>query len=545
MARIKIEDLPVAETLTPEQEELIEGAGLRSFKPTFEALEARQMMDAGMSPMLQTMLTQSPGPVGQHHNPDLVRELAPAAATPIDRMSASLVGQGGQNPLAPRLMQTQLGTPAGQVDVPKMVADQASQKFNEVMGPNRFLNPWMLQRVESTQQWWRDDAHTEIGVRLNFTYGFSKDGNHGYIDLQFKKDSVFGGSAGWKFDKVDNLDWKGIFPGPRNALRDRTREVYNGWSARVTLYDEGRVVQTLAQQVESVCHSKGLFTNTPLPFDGYEAKAGGLRIWVKLPDSRLELNFEYQGQRGQVDVFKLQSVSRWQWMGSWWQNIDLGANVASALKEAEYRVYHEVDDLKKFDGTHFAEQALKTILDKANASSSKFGNGHRLTDVDGSIARVEPRDDGFHVVFRLHTRVKYWDNSIPDQHHVYREQDVDVRVGVTMKFAGEINGLKRYSYTCASADHEYDNQMPIPTSLSYEAVFGLSDAALKQGFQNWSNSAVPQAALPQAHLGLGHQGLPQGVNAPQGLAGRTIDQSVADQLHVGVDRDLGGALANP
>src|SRR5262245_2882267 len=46
MARIRIDDLPVTETLTAEQEALIEGAGLRSFKPSFEALEDRQMMSA-------------------------------------------------------------------------------------------------------------------------------------------------------------------------------------------------------------------------------------------------------------------------------------------------------------------------------------------------------------------------------------------------------------------------------------------------------------------------------------------------------------------
>jgi phosphatidylethanolamine-binding protein (PEBP) family uncharacterized protein len=43
MARIKIEDLPVAENLTPEQEALIQGAGLRSFRPTLEALEGREV----------------------------------------------------------------------------------------------------------------------------------------------------------------------------------------------------------------------------------------------------------------------------------------------------------------------------------------------------------------------------------------------------------------------------------------------------------------------------------------------------------------------
>src|SRR5262245_55252980 len=53
MARITIKDLPVAENLTPEQEELIQGAGPRSFRPTFEALEGREMMDAGFGHVLQ------------------------------------------------------------------------------------------------------------------------------------------------------------------------------------------------------------------------------------------------------------------------------------------------------------------------------------------------------------------------------------------------------------------------------------------------------------------------------------------------------------
>src|SRR5262245_1492825 len=53
MARIEIEDLPVADNLTPEQEELIQGAGPRSFRPTLEALEGREMMDAGLGHGLQ------------------------------------------------------------------------------------------------------------------------------------------------------------------------------------------------------------------------------------------------------------------------------------------------------------------------------------------------------------------------------------------------------------------------------------------------------------------------------------------------------------
>jgi hypothetical protein len=43
MARIHIDDLPVAENLTPEQEALLLGAGLRPFRPSLEHLETREV----------------------------------------------------------------------------------------------------------------------------------------------------------------------------------------------------------------------------------------------------------------------------------------------------------------------------------------------------------------------------------------------------------------------------------------------------------------------------------------------------------------------
>jgi hypothetical protein len=59
MSRIRIDDLPVAEDLTPEQEALIQGAGLRSFRPTLEDLERREMLDAGIGGALTTAPPQA------------------------------------------------------------------------------------------------------------------------------------------------------------------------------------------------------------------------------------------------------------------------------------------------------------------------------------------------------------------------------------------------------------------------------------------------------------------------------------------------------
>ena len=45
---IEIKDLPPEETLTPEEKERLAGAGRKPYLPTFETLEAREMMDAGI-----------------------------------------------------------------------------------------------------------------------------------------------------------------------------------------------------------------------------------------------------------------------------------------------------------------------------------------------------------------------------------------------------------------------------------------------------------------------------------------------------------------
>lgn len=62
MARIRIDDLPLGENLTPEQEELILGAGWQTFRPTLESLENREMLDGGIGGVaMQRMLDIAQG----------------------------------------------------------------------------------------------------------------------------------------------------------------------------------------------------------------------------------------------------------------------------------------------------------------------------------------------------------------------------------------------------------------------------------------------------------------------------------------------------
>jgi hypothetical protein len=90
MARIDVNDLPAAQGLPAEQEELIQGAGLRPFRPTLEGLEDRQMPDAGLGHTLLPALAPAAGA----HAPGQAQEVAPPMQVHIDPMVDGLAGHG-------------------------------------------------------------------------------------------------------------------------------------------------------------------------------------------------------------------------------------------------------------------------------------------------------------------------------------------------------------------------------------------------------------------------------------------------------------------
>jgi hypothetical protein len=97
MSRINIEDLPVTENLTPEQEELIEGAGLRSFRPSLEGLEDRQLMAGGLAsalPVSQPTLEPAQVSVRQFLNTPQVEALQSTASysDPLSNFHNQYVG---------------------------------------------------------------------------------------------------------------------------------------------------------------------------------------------------------------------------------------------------------------------------------------------------------------------------------------------------------------------------------------------------------------------------------------------------------------------
>jgi hypothetical protein len=94
MARIRIDDLPVADNLTPEQEDLIQGAGLKSFRPRFEVLEDRQVMSAHLGAALPPMKAPVLGPAAFSTSSI---PASPQGGTVLQReLQTAIAGQGGR-----------------------------------------------------------------------------------------------------------------------------------------------------------------------------------------------------------------------------------------------------------------------------------------------------------------------------------------------------------------------------------------------------------------------------------------------------------------
>jgi hypothetical protein len=116
-----------------------------------------------------------------------------------------------------------------EVDVLKLIAEGAARRFQDVIGPFERANVWLIQRVESTQQWWADDAHTVCAVKINFTHGVLRDANHGSVELHYQQDKASGTSLSFKFTGLGSLEghWGG---GLEGELRNRISQVYAGTS---------------------------------------------------------------------------------------------------------------------------------------------------------------------------------------------------------------------------------------------------------------------------------------------------------------------------
>jgi hypothetical protein len=209
MARIKIEDLPVGKALTPEQEEQLFGAGFRPFQPTFEPLEAREMMDAGIGHALLAPMPTSTG--GDAPHAGHVRMLAGNAGklgSITGPTAPSTLGQQAGSPQASQPLQDTWRFEYFSFD-PDRLANYVRDTINRenVKGGNNF---WEISSVEQYRYWSMKDTqgfnHFKVDLRVNFKDGGSTVLHLGFWQASYNYDDVPKSHDYWKSDGTTNMD---------------------------------------------------------------------------------------------------------------------------------------------------------------------------------------------------------------------------------------------------------------------------------------------------------------------------------------------------
>jgi hypothetical protein len=501
MARIKIEDLPPFETMTPEEQEEILGAGSLSFRPTFEALEDRQLMAAGFGSaslgsivaqhrmMADALVRQVSREVSHQQTPIIMsQETLQNAVVPSDALNPAAFTRalGGEMDLA-----AGMATAATSQETLNVVAGKAKDKFGEVIAEGRFGNVWTLQRVESTSQAYAGADNSQIRVTLNFTYGVTNDGNRGSVELYFTG-GLNGGQQRWKFSEAKELKWKSPLPDfaeskLRDGLTDRIQTVYKNYSVDAgTVYDQRQVVRDLAQKAEDTLRAKGLYSgDLKLIVSSIEGlERGGLRLTFALSyGNELQVQFGYNGRTGQVHRFGIQDMNQLKYRegqreGSW-EKGTLDPNVAVALKSVDYKVNHGDRSRELTDGQRLSDSVLNSIVARASGVK-EAGNWLCQGDAKGKVTGVELTDQGFRIVLEV-TR------------QIGSKTDAGYRDTLTAQFrlSFDLDGIDRdvarYKNTYVGGSSSLASGAANPDG--WTKAFGISEdgAEIKKDFNNWTS----------------------------------------------------------
>src|SRR5262249_38345244 len=191
----RIDDLPVAKNLTPEQEELIQGAGLKSFRPTLEHLEARELLSG--NPVTLPGLPSAPAPVQQALNQM--------------QINYNIEGRGQASGLAPMtqpvqfvqgtVLQSQLQAafagPGGRADlqqVGKLILDAAQREAKALWGNKVEAGILQVALGQVTQS----DHGVLVKFRLNDVIGGTVRAYRGF-EVQIKSDAKGAVTAEFNF----------------------------------------------------------------------------------------------------------------------------------------------------------------------------------------------------------------------------------------------------------------------------------------------------------------------------------------------------------
>jgi hypothetical protein len=283
MSRFQVEDLTSVETLTPEQEELIQGAGLQSFRPTLEGLEDRQLMASHLADAL-------PMP------PPAVR---PAALDgPALVASANPEAEIVPTSSAPRALAVSADASFVESQVRAILKDQI---IGNDPSHGKLSNPWALNNCLLTlgPSLFKETGN-KIEVSYRLQYGSPTrecvvwmviEGNMRGGDKVYALKSA--GLVGWE------SQWFNFWVSP-NGFEDYARAKF-GTGVHINKFDTNRFVQNILRQAENIKGAPpGSFrADQVTPIDG------GLRvvIWVGEAQSVAKSPyFQFEFKYGDADL---------------------------------------------------------------------------------------------------------------------------------------------------------------------------------------------------------------------------------------------------
>ncbi|MCE9568099.1 MAG: hypothetical protein K8U57_39355 [Planctomycetes bacterium] len=297
MARIRIEDLPTVTDLNAEELEEIFGAGRFSFKPAFENLGAREMMDAGIGGALMSNLARMPDtgvPLAEQ-----TRVLD--SATTFDSIDVRATPRGEAAPVALAAQATRPGAAPTEAAINK-VTDEAYKflRFNIIAGGSgdgKFANVWGLykdgresliktevvgQEIRLTFSVYNRAERDPAKVQLNFT---------GNFENGVKTYTLSGaGLHDYSYSFLSPAGIPGLFEGEAKA--NFKRNYSNGIRVEVDHPDMNKFAESVAQQA---AHALGA---SPYKVRGVELFDGGIRVVLERGE-RITSDDPYQRQFGQ------------------------------------------------------------------------------------------------------------------------------------------------------------------------------------------------------------------------------------------------------
>jgi hypothetical protein len=270
MSRIKTEDLAAVETLTPDQEELIQGAGLQSFRPTLEGLEDRQLMASHLADALP--VPPPAVPPAALDGPALVASANPEAEIVPTSSAARALGVSADASFVEQQARAILKD--------KIIGNDATH--------GKLSNPWALNNCLLTEG---PKIFVETGNKIEVSYRLQYgDPTRECVVWMVLEGNMRGGDKVYTLKSAGLVGWESqwfnFWVSPA-GFEDYARARFEG--VHINKFDTNRFVQNILRQAQSIKGAPpGCFrADQVTPIDG------GLRVIIYLGEAQSVARFPY------------------------------------------------------------------------------------------------------------------------------------------------------------------------------------------------------------------------------------------------------------